>query len=192
MTTIHSNSSYSGADRQAMLRVAAMSAFHAAEHNGPLTVDPAQFSERLRERRAVFVTFNRQGQLRGCVGTLQANKALITEIAQFSFAAVARDPRFPRVTPQELPMLDIHISVLSEPSQMSFSSQADLLDQVRVDVDGLILGEGSLRGTFLPSVWKQLPEKAKFLEGLKAKAGLPQGYWSPTLKVWRYTTETVE
>ena len=175
-----------------MLRVAAMSAFHAAEHNGPLTVDPAQFSERLRERRAVFVTFNRQGQLRGCVGTLQANKALITEIAQFSFAAVARDPRFPRVTPQELPMLDIHISVLSEPSQMSFSSQADLLDQVRVDVDGLILGEGSLRGTFLPSVWKQLPEKAKFLEGLKAKAGLPQGYWSPTLKVWRYTTETVE
>lgn len=175
-----------------MLRIAAMSALYAAEHNAPLPVDPAQFSDRLREMRPLFVTFNKQGQLRGCVGSLAPRSPVAVDIAHFSCAAVTRDPRFPRVTVPEVAQLDIHISILTEPVPMGFSSQADLLDQVRPGVDGLIMAEGNQRGTFLPSVWKQIPEKARFLEGLKTKAGLPNGYWSPTLKVWRYQAETVD
>ena len=73
---------------------------------------------------------------------------------------------------------------------MTFSSEADLLKQLRPGVDGLILEEDGYRGTFLPSVWESLPRPEQFLQHLKLKAGLPSDYWSGTLRVQRYTTES--
>jgi AMMECR1 domain-containing protein len=74
---------------------------------------------------------------------------------------------------------------------MTFSSEQDLLNQIQPNIDGLILQEGNLRGTFLPSVWQQLPDPNQFLRHLKQKAGLPSNYWSNTIKVYRYTTEII-
>ena len=71
---------------------------------------------------------------------------------------------------------------------MSFSSEAELIAQLRPNIDGLILNDSAAWGTFLPSVWEQLPEPRDFLTQLKRKAGLPAHYWSDTLKVKRYTT----
>jgi hypothetical protein len=73
---------------------------------------------------------------------------------------------------------------------MVFDSEQDLLKQVRPNVDGLILKDGNYRGTFLPSVWKSLPDARQFLQHLKLKAGLPADHWSDTLQVWRYSTES--
>jgi hypothetical protein len=86
--------------------------------------------------------------------------------------------------------LHIHISVLSPPQPLAFESEQDLLAQLRPGVDGLILEERYARGTFLPSVWEQLPEPLDFLRHLKRKAGLPVDYWSTQLRVSRYTTES--
>jgi AMMECR1 domain-containing protein len=61
---------------------------------------------------------------------------------------------------------------------------------LRPGVDGLVLHDGNARATFLPAVWESLPQPAAFLEQLKQKAGLPADYWSDTLEVWRYTTES--
>jgi len=82
--------------------------------------------------------------------------------------------------------------VLSPPEEMAFSSEEDLLEQIRPGIDGLILQEGFRKGTFLPSVWEQLPETAAFFEHLKLKAGLSPGYWSDTLRVFRYTAEYIQ
>ena len=73
---------------------------------------------------------------------------------------------------------------------MVFDSEQDLLKQIRPRVDGLILKDGNYRGTFLPSVWKSLPDAELFLQHLKLKAGLPADHWSDSLEVWRYTTES--
>jgi AMMECR1 domain-containing protein len=73
---------------------------------------------------------------------------------------------------------------------MSFESEEDLQSQVRPGIDGLILTEGTRRGTFLPAVWEQLPDVRTFLAHLKLKAGLPADYWSPEVRVSRYTTES--
>jgi len=73
---------------------------------------------------------------------------------------------------------------------MRFDSEAELVAQLRPGIDGLVLIEGMRRGTFLPSVWEQLPDPWQFLDHLKQKAGLPSGYWSPTVRVERYTTES--
>ena len=116
---------------------------------------------------------------------------LIEDVAENAWAAAFRDPRFAPLSQAEFPRLEIHISILSPPQAMSYSSQQDLLTQIRPGIDGLILEEGYRRGTFLPSVWESLPEAADFLSHLKLKAGLPANYWSDKIKVSRYTSESI-
>jgi AMMECR1 domain-containing protein len=64
-------------------------------------------------------------------------------------------------------------------------------EQLPPRIDGLILEKGRRRGTFLPSVWEQLPEPEQFLRHLKLKAGLPTDYWSENIKIYRYQAEII-
>jgi hypothetical protein len=134
------------------------------------------------------VTLHENGELRGCIGALQAYQPLAADVAEHAHAAAFNDPRFPPVAEPELALLHISISVLGAPEPMQFESEQDLLRQLRPGEDGLILQDGPNRGTFLPSVWGSLPDRNDFWRHLKAKAGLPPGHWSDTLKVSRYTT----
>lgn len=188
-----SSTEYNTQEREQMLEVARHSIAHGLEQGTPLRVDPRQFPEKLQKRRACFVTLNRQGQLRGCIGHLEPVQTLIEDVAENAFAAAFRDPRFPPLQASETAGLSIDISVLSEPEPIEFTDQQDLLRKIRPGVDGLIL-EGPLghRGTFLPSVWEQLPDRTQFLAHLKLKAGLPVDYWDDRIRVWRYTTEAFE
>jgi AmmeMemoRadiSam system protein A len=145
--------------------------------------------EELMELRATFVTLTMGGQLRGCIGMLEACRPLAEDVAANAVAAAFEDPRFPPLTKREFESLEIHISVLSPTEELRFSSEEDALHQIRPGIDGLILQDGFYRGTFLPSVWEELPQKALFWAHLKQKAGLPVDYWSETLRVFRYTTE---
>ena len=137
---------------------------------------------------AAFVTLKKDGELRGCIGSLSAHRRLDQDIAENAFAAAFRDHRFSPLTEDEFADLDVSISVLTTPELITFKSEQDLVEQLRPGVDGLILTEGMNRGTFLPSVWENYPESASFLNHLKMKAGLPANYWSGTLKVERYET----
>lgn len=140
---------------------------------------------------ACFVTLNLAGELRGCIGSLQPHRPLADDVVDNAFSAAFRDPRFPPVSAQELPVLDIHISILSPTQPMQFSSEQDLLRQLRPGIDGLVLQDGQHRGTFLPQVWESLPTPEDFLSHLKRKAGLPAHYWSPSIRVERYTVESI-
>lgn len=176
--------------RRILLEVAARSIATGLERGMPLDLDPTDYPEPLRAVRATFVTLEIDGALRGCIGVLDARRPLVEDVAHNAFAAAFQDPRFPRLHPDEFPRLTIKISVLTPPEPLEFASQSDLLDRIRPGVDGLILTDQGRRGTFLPSVWEQLPDPASFLEHLKRKAGLPFGYWSDTLRVSRYATES--
>ena len=156
----------------------------------PLHVEPGGYEPALQARRATFVTLNEYGELRGCIGHLEAIQPLIKDVADNAFSAAFQDNRFPPLQKDEFDQIDIHISVLSLPQPLSFSSEQDLLQQIRPGVDGLILQDGYYRGTFLPSVWEQLPTREEFLAHLKIKAGLPANYWSDSIQVSRYTTES--
>jgi AmmeMemoRadiSam system protein A len=177
------------AERRALLDLARASIRHGLASRRPLAIDPLDYPAALREPRAVFVTLNREGQLRGCIGHLQACQALALDVAENAWAAAFRDPRFPPLAADELADLEVHISVLSPPEPLAVASQAELLARVRPGVDGLILEDDGHRGTFLPAVWESLPRPADFLRHLKIKAGLPPDYWSDALRVARYTAE---
>lgn len=154
----------------------------------PLIVNLIQHPFPLQSLGASFVTLRIQGELRGCIGTLEARQPLVQDVAQNAFNAAFRDPRFAPVSSQECSLLEIHISVLSQATTINFRSEADLLSQLRPGIDGLILSENCRRSTFLPTVWESLPEAANFFRKLKLKAGFPEDYWSPTLRIERYTT----
>ena len=148
--------------------------------------------DELEEERATFVTLTIDGSLRGCIGRLEACRSLAEDVAENAVSAAFHDPRFPPLSRDEFDRLNISISILSQPEEMLFASEHDLLSQIRPRTDGLILQEGERRGTFLPSVWAELPDQELFFEHLKLKAGLPAGYWSDTLRVFRYTAESIQ
>ncbi len=184
-----SSTELSTADRQQLLEVARESIRLGLEEGHPLRPDPGRYPQSLSRIAATFVTLKRVGELRGCIGTLEARQALVLDVAEHAFAAAFRDPRFQPVSRDEFDALEISISVLGEPEELVVKDERDLLIQLRPHTDGVILQEGSRRGTFLPSVWDSLPDTREFVSHLKLKAGLPKDYWSSSLRIWRYTTE---
>jgi AmmeMemoRadiSam system protein A len=142
---------------------------------------------------AAFVTLRRRGGgLRGCIGSAVATRPLIVDVAQHAFNAAFRDPRFPRLDWLELAGLSLSISVLTPPEPMRFSSEADLLAQLRPGVDGLIIEDQGRRSLFLPSVWEEIPKPRQFLGVLKLKAGLPAEHFSPEFRAQRFRSIEVK
>lgn len=178
-------------DQQALLDIARNSLISGIQYRRPASANLDSLSPALRAPRATFVTLEKHGSLRGCIGSLHAVRPLAQDVAHNAFAAGFQDPRFPPLSAAELPALDIHISILSPLEPMQFESEKDFLRQLRPGIDGILLAEGPHQGTFLPSVWEQLPDPEQFLAHLKLKAGLPPTYWSDTIRAWRYTTEVV-
>lgn len=176
--------------QQQLLDLAEASIRHGLDYGRPLHPSADDYPAVPTTPGACFVTLHSHGELRGCIGSLQAHQSLLDDVAHNAFAAAFSDPRFPPLRESELVELEIHLSLLSEATPIVFSSEDDLLQQLRPGEDGLVLEEGKRRGTFLPSVWDQLPTQELFLRHLKQKAGLPPDYWSDTLKVSRYTTES--
>jgi hypothetical protein len=169
--------------------IARRSIEHGLNTSQALELNLTDYDENLQTKRATFVTLHKNEQLRGCIGILEPLRPLVADISHNAFAAAFSDSRFPPVSSDELSQLKIHISILGTPEEILFDSENDLLLQLQPGIDGLILQEGSLKGTFLPSVWESLPDKHDFLNHLKAKTGLPVSYWSNNIKVQRYTVE---
>lgn len=155
--------------------------------SGQPRICPARdFTGALAQPGASFVTLRRRGELRGCVGSLEAARPLAQDVATAAFNAAFRDRRFPRLSESELAEVRIEISVLSPMVPLRVRDQDELLRRLRPLIDGLLLEEGPARATFLPKVWEQITEPMDFVTALKSKAGLPADYWSPTMNLYRY------
>jgi len=144
----------------------------------------------LQQQGACFVTLHQAGQLRGCIGSMLAYRPLLEDLQGNTRAAAFDDPRFPALEVAELDGLTIEVSLLSSLEPMEFESEEDLIRQLRPGLDGLLLDHGVHRGTFLPAVWQSLADAGLFLRKLKAKAGLPEDFWSLEFSVKRYTTQS--
>ncbi len=178
-------------NRKRLLDLAKSSIAHGLKTGKALEIDINDYPPELTVPRATFVTLQKQGQLRGCIGMLEAIRPLAEDVAKNAFFAAFKDYRFPPLEADELDELNIHISILSLAEPVIFSSEQDLIEQLRPGIDGLIMEEGLKRGTFLPSVWESLPDPRQFLQHLKQKAGLPPHYWSDGVKISRYTADII-
>jgi AmmeMemoRadiSam system protein B/AmmeMemoRadiSam system protein A len=143
----------------------------------------------LRQCGATFDTLTRDGQLRGCIGSLEAARPLAMDVADNALGAAFRDPRFPPLAAGEWSRCRVEVSLLSAPKRVEFADEADLLAQLEPGVDGLILECDGRRATFLPQVWEGLPDKRAFLAELVKKAGLPADTRLARCRVSRYRVE---
>lgn len=177
-------------EKSILLATALDSIRHGLEHGAPARLNAGDYSTRLGAQRASFVTLNHGEDLRGCIGTLEACTSLIESVAENAWAAAFRDPRFAALTAAEVGNLSIQVSVLGPLQPVTVTSEQELLTRMVPGEAGWIMQEEAQRGTFLPAVWSSLGEPAEFLRHLKLKAGLSTDYWSDTLEIWRYTTDS--
>jgi len=148
----------------------------------------------LRQHRGVFVTLNKRGMLRGCIGSLLGVESILDGVRRHTVNAALHDLRFPMVTGDEAEELQIDISVLTPPQNFEYSDGDDLVQKLRPHVDGVILKvPGGAGATFLPQVWDQLPVPEMFLDHLCLKAGLTKDSWrSGELTVQTYQVQHFE
>lgn len=148
---------------------------------------PSVFDEKV----ACFVTLEKSGKLRGCIGSIIAHQPLILDLIKNSHNSAFKDPRFMPLKMDEFDNLAISISLLSSPEKMDFKDEEDLLNQIIPFVDGLIITDSGHQAVYLPSVWDELPEKELFLNSLKIKAGLPPKHFSKTFEAYKFQTKYI-
>lgn len=141
----------------------------------------------LHQPGATFVTLTCEGDLRGCIGSLQAHRALAEDVRHNAAAAAFGDPRFLPLTQQEFVGVEVEVSLLSATQPLAFSNEANALAQLRPGIDGIVLQYGHHRSTFLPQVWEHFPQPREFLAMLKRKAGLPEDFWAKEIELARYS-----
>ena len=141
---------------------------------------PDEYPAVLDSMGASFVTLEKFGALRGCIGSIAAHRALINDLILNAASAAYHDPRFLPVRNDEI-----------EPHEILFDSQDDLLSKITPFRDGIIIKEKNHQAVYLPSVWEQLPDKKLFLNSLKQKAGLNADYFSDTIKAYCFHSEYI-
>jgi AmmeMemoRadiSam system protein A len=135
---------------------------------------------------ATFVTLFHGGELRGCIGSLKATRAVGVDVRENAVAAAFRDPRFPPLTVLEFEATSVEVSLLSAAESLRFDTEDELRLRLRPGIDGVTLELDDRRATFLPQVWETLPDPRDFLAALKHKAGMRVDFWSPGLNVALY------
>ncbi|GAP14069.1 uncharacterized protein, PH0010 family [Longilinea arvoryzae] len=164
-------------ERKLLLRLARES-IEAAVNEHPLpALNLEDLPTALRENGASFVTLTEDGELRGCIGALEAYQPLAEDVREHAVAAAQEDFRFYPVRPKEVPHIQIEISRLTPPQPLEYDTPEDLISRLRPGVDGVILRDGLRRATFLPQVWEKLPGPAEFLSHLCAKMGAAENTW---------------
>lgn len=152
--------------------------------------DEATFDPALRAPGATFVTLEHDGALLGCIGTLEAVRPLVADVAHNAVAAGFSDPRLPPVTADDYAAMSIEVSVLSELRRVDASSIDELGRELVPGVHGVVVETSEARATLLPAVWRHFGDDTDgFLDALWRKAGWERGTWPRGTQCSRYTAD---
>ena len=171
------NAQLSLEEQQTLLRMAREAMEYSVRGEKLEPLNESSLPAHLREQGASFVTLTIHGQLRGCIGALEAHQPLAKDVRDHAIAAALEDPRFPPVREDELSRIQIEVSRLTRPVLLEYKDAADLLSKLRPHVDGVILRDGMRRATFLPQVWEKIPDPAEFMDNLCYKMGVSDNTW---------------
>lgn len=177
-------------ERLLLLQLARQTIKEYLEEGEKHKIDIGSYPERLQKDGASFVTLTKRGELRGCVGALEAYQPLVEDVRDHALAAAFDDYRFIPLHPEELPDIEIEISRLTSPRPVEYTNSEELLLKIRPDIDGVILRDRQRRATFLPQVWEKLPQPEIFLSHLCQKMGCDPDLWRyKKLDVFTYQVE---
>ncbi len=138
----------------------------------------SDFNSKFNFNSGVFVTLNKQDDLRGCIGYPVPERKLCEGLVDAAISAATRDPRFPPVTEEELDKITFEVTVLSPPEEIKVNEYSEYLSQIKVGTDGLIVENEFTSGLLLPQVPTEYGWNEKeFLEYTCQKAGLSKDAW---------------
>jgi MEMO1 family protein len=175
-------------ERRWLLRRARAAIVAELKGEAPEAGEDEDVPERLRLPAASFVTLERDGELAGCIGSLEPRRPLWRDVVQNARSAAFADPRFDPLVAGDLDRTVVTVSVLSGLDPLP-GDHDELVGALRPGIDGVLLEAGGSRGTFLPAVWDKLPRPEEFVDRLVSKAGLATGTWPADARAWRYTTD---
>jgi len=180
-TTAERGACLAPGEREELLRIARNAVVACVSGGNMPQVSPAH--PELAAPGAAFVTLRSGRDLRGCIGYTEAHDPLYRVVQECAVAAATEDPRFPRVTKEEVPALRFEISVLTPLSPIR-------PEEVTVGVHGLQIRKGGNRGLLLPQVavehgW----DRQMFLSQVCRKAGLPPDAWKEDAELDSFTAE---
>lgn len=182
------------AEEDLLLQIA-RAALERAVHTGHADeawLPPIELPDHLLEEGASFVTLHVDGALRGCIGSAQAYRPLVLDVASNAMRASLFDPRFARIAKDELPRTSIEISILSPLTPLEYRSSTDLIARLRPHIDGVMIARGVHRALLLPQTWDLMPEPHEFMAVLCRKAGLSaDGYLEGDLEVFTFQVYTI-
>lgn len=180
-------------EKKFLLRLARETITRAVNELPLPNVNEEELTPLLLSEGASFVTLTINGELRGCIGTLEAYQSLVEDVRTHAVHAALQDYRFPPLSAAEVDRVKIEISRLTPAKPIVYQDPSELPGLLTPGVDGVILGDGARRATFLPQVWEQLPAKAAFLSHLCAKMGASADLWKrKVLEVSLYQVEEFE
>ncbi len=177
--------------KKILLKVARLSIKNYLESSKLLIIKRENYPDpQLWEERGTFVTLTIYDNLRGCIGTIIPVRPLIIDVAENAVNAAFRDPRFYPLTQKEFPLIEIEVSILTVPKPLEFKNIRELFEKIRPGIDGVIIRNGPFQATFLPQVWKEIPDKETFFRDLCLKAGMSGDcFTNPSLEVYTYQVE---
>ncbi|OLA93954.1 MAG: hypothetical protein BHW64_05725 [Candidatus Melainabacteria bacterium LEY3_CP_29_8] len=146
---------------------------------------------------ATFVTIYKNGHLRGCIGSIIPSSPIIEDIANNAYNASYKDPRFYPLVKEEFCDIEFEISILTPLTKLEFKNQDELLDKIKIDIDGLIIHDKNYQAVYLPQVWEHFKIegfedkdiKLQFLQSLKEKAGLNKDHFSDSFEAYIFHVE---
>lgn len=184
---MHFMSEYNKENKKFLLNLARKSIEYFMEKRELMNVDEKKIMDNLKEKKGVFVTLEKNGMLRGCIGNIQPVEPLYMGVLKNSIAAAFYDPRFYPLQHDELKDIKIEVSILSEPEKIEYKNSNDLLKKIKTGKDGIIIKLGNRSATFLPQVWEKIKHKEIFLTELCLKAGLKPDEWKKSrMEVYKY------
>ena len=134
---------------------------------------PEDCPEELKEKLGVFVTLNKNNQLRGCIGYPEPIESAIQATISVAIAAASEDPRFPQVIPEEYDNLEFEVTILTKPQLMEIAHPSEYLNNIKIGKDGLMIKKGYSKGLLLPQVATENNfDVETFLEHTCMKAGI--------------------
>ena len=146
--------------------------------NGKIMVKPTDYPIELNEELGVFVTLNKNHNLRGCIGYAEPIKPAIDATMEVALAAAFNDPRFPELSDKEFDDLEFEVTVLTKPEIIEVAHPDQYFDEIEIGRDGLIIQKGYARGLLLPQVAVEIAfTKEYFLEHTCMKAGISADSW---------------
>ncbi|MBN1305771.1 MAG: AmmeMemoRadiSam system protein A [Anaerolineales bacterium] len=164
-------------EQQILLKLARQSLAAAVNGEKQPEINAAEYTPRLQAEGATFVTLTINGELRGCIGALEAYQSLAEDVREHAISAALDDFRFSPLSKEEVNRVRIEISRLTKPAGLDYASPEDLLAKLRPGIDGVVIKDGKRRATFLPQVWDKIPDPEDFLDNLCYKMGGPENLW---------------